>query len=47
MYVCESFAAHMVPVLTYYQLLQSAPSVGSSDELLNRCSPSRGRGAPA
>jgi hypothetical protein len=32
MYVRESFAAHMVPVFTYYQLLQSAPSVGSSEQ---------------
>jgi hypothetical protein len=32
MYVNESRAAHMIPVLTYYQLLQSRPAVGS-DEL--------------
>ncbi|HTU86202.1 MAG TPA: hypothetical protein VMF57_11555 [Solirubrobacteraceae bacterium] len=32
MYVRESFAAHMTPVFTYYQLLQSSPSVGSSEE---------------
>jgi hypothetical protein len=32
MYVRESFAAHIIPVFTYYQLLQSAPSVGSSEE---------------
>ncbi len=32
MYVRESFAAHMIPVFTYYQLLQSAPSVGSSEQ---------------
>ena len=31
-YVNESIAAHMIPVLTYYQLLQSRPSRGS-DEL--------------
>jgi hypothetical protein len=31
-YVNESFAAHMIPVLTYYQLLQSLPSNGA-DEL--------------
>ncbi|MGO9959805.1 MAG: hypothetical protein ACLP50_28165 [Solirubrobacteraceae bacterium] len=32
MYVSESIAAHVIPVLTYYQLLQSQPAVGS-DEL--------------
>jgi hypothetical protein len=32
MYVSESIAAHTIPVLTYYQLLQSSPSRGS-DEL--------------
>ncbi len=32
MYVRESFADHMIPVFTYYQLLQSAPSVGSSEQ---------------
>jgi hypothetical protein len=32
MYVRESFAAHMIPVFTYYQLLQSAPSAGSSEQ---------------
>jgi hypothetical protein len=32
MYVSESIAAHTIPVLTYYQLLQSNPSRGS-DEL--------------
>jgi hypothetical protein len=32
MYVRESFAAYMMPVFTYYQLLQSAPSVGSSEQ---------------
>ena len=32
MYVRESIAAHVIPVLTYYQLLQSNPSQGS-DEL--------------
>jgi hypothetical protein len=31
-YVNESIAAHLIPVLSYYQLLQSKPSVGS-DEL--------------
>jgi hypothetical protein len=31
MYVRESIAAHMIPVLTYYQLLQSAPAVGSTE----------------
>jgi hypothetical protein len=31
MYVRESIAAHMIPVLTYYQLLQSKPAVGSSE----------------
>ena len=30
-YVRESFAAHTIPVFTYYQLLQSAPSAGSSE----------------
>jgi hypothetical protein len=32
MYVDESIAAHVIPVLTYYQLLQSGPSRGT-DEL--------------
>jgi hypothetical protein len=32
MYVRESIARHMIPVLSYYQLLHSRPSVGS-DEL--------------
>ena len=32
MYVRESFAAHLIPVFTYYQLLQSAPSAGSSEQ---------------
>jgi hypothetical protein len=32
MYVRESFAAHMIPVFTYYQLLQSTPSAGSSEQ---------------
>ena len=32
MYVRESIAAHMIPVFSYYQLLQSKPAVGS-DEL--------------
>jgi hypothetical protein len=31
MYVRESIAAHMIPVLTYYQLLRSQPSVGSTE----------------
>jgi hypothetical protein len=31
MYVRESIAAHMIPVLTYYQLLQSQPAVGSTE----------------
>jgi len=31
MYVRESIAAHMIPVLTYYQLLQSAPAAGSTE----------------
>jgi hypothetical protein len=30
-YVHESIAAHMIPVLTYYQMLQSQPAVGSSE----------------
>ena len=32
MYVRESFAAHTIPVFTYYQLLQSAPSAGASEQ---------------
>jgi hypothetical protein len=32
LYVRESIARHMIPVLTYYQLLQSTPAVGN-DEL--------------
>ncbi len=32
MYVRESIAAHVIPVLTYYQLLQSSPATGA-DEL--------------
>ena len=32
MYVRESFAAHTIPVFTYYQLLQSAPSAGSTEQ---------------
>jgi hypothetical protein len=32
MYVRESFAAHTIPVFTYYQLLQSTPSIGSSEQ---------------
>ena len=31
MYVRESLAAHVIPVLTYYQMLQSAPSVGATE----------------
>jgi hypothetical protein len=31
MYVRESAAAHMIPVFTYYQMLQSAPSVGATE----------------
>ncbi|MBV8430992.1 MAG: hypothetical protein JO244_07520 [Solirubrobacterales bacterium] len=30
-YVNESIAAHVIPVLTYYQLLQSAPASGSDE----------------
>jgi hypothetical protein len=30
-YVRESLAVHMIPVLTYYQLLQSNPAVGGSE----------------
>ena len=32
MYVRESLAAHITPVFSYYQLLQSSPSVGSSEQ---------------
>jgi hypothetical protein len=32
MYVRESFAAHLIPVFTYYQMLQSAPAVGSDEQ---------------
>lgn len=32
MYVGESIAAHEVPVLSYYQMLPSAPAVGSSEQ---------------
>src|ERR1700756_4168426 len=32
MYVRESLAAHTIPVFTYYQLLQSSPSLGSSEQ---------------
>jgi hypothetical protein len=32
MYVSESIAAHITPVFTYYQLLQSAPAVGGSEQ---------------
>jgi hypothetical protein len=31
MYVRESIAAHMIPVLTYYQLLQSRPGLGAGE----------------
>jgi hypothetical protein len=31
-YVKESFAAHMIPVFTYYQMLQSEPAVGDSEQ---------------
>ena len=30
-YVDESIAAHMIPVLTYYQLLQSSPALGPNE----------------
>jgi len=42
MYVDESVAAHAIPVLTYYQLLQSRPSRGS-DELTRDLSNLRNR----
>jgi hypothetical protein len=32
MYVSESIAAHITPVFTYYQLLQSSPAVGGSEQ---------------
>src|SRR6202012_1694798 len=32
MYVRESIAAHQIPVFTYYQLLQSSPAAGSSEQ---------------
>ena len=32
MYVRESLAAHVIPVFTYYQMLQSAPSVGATEQ---------------
>src|SRR5205085_9417208 len=32
MYVRESFAARTIPVFSYYQLLQCAPSAGSNEE---------------
>ena len=32
MYVRESFAPHMIPVFTYYQMLQSEPSVGGDEQ---------------
>jgi hypothetical protein len=32
MYLRESFAAHTIPVFTYYQMLQSAPSAGGSEQ---------------
>jgi hypothetical protein len=31
MYVRESIAAHVIPVLSYYQLLQSRPAVGATE----------------
>lgn len=31
-YVNESIAAHVIPVLTYYQLLQSRPAAGSDEQ---------------
>ncbi len=31
MYVTESLRAHVIPVFSYYQLLQSAPSAGASE----------------
>lgn len=42
MYVDESVAAHVIPVLTYYQLLQSQPSSGA-DELTRDLSNLRNR----
>ena len=32
MYVRESIAAHQIPVFSYYQLLQSSPAAGSSEQ---------------
>ena len=32
MYVRESITAHLIPVLTYYQLLQSRPAAGKMSE---------------
>ena len=32
MYVRESFAAHLIPVFTYYQMLQSLPAVGTDEQ---------------
>ena len=32
MYVRESLAAHLIPVFSYYQMLQSAPSVGGTEQ---------------
>jgi hypothetical protein len=32
MYVHESFAAHTIPVFTYYQMLQSSPSIGATEQ---------------
>ncbi len=32
MYVRESFAAHLTPVFTYYQMLQSLPAVGATEQ---------------
>ena len=36
-YVRESRAAHLVPVLTYYQLLQSKDSCGGDESAVDRC----------
>jgi hypothetical protein len=43
MYVSESLAAHVTPVLTYYQMLQSFPMAGT-DELHKDLSNMRNRG---
>jgi hypothetical protein len=45
-YVNESIAAHMIPVLSYYQLLQSRPAVGG-DELHKDLSNLRNRATMA